>query len=347
MAYRSSVVAGRLCSAAAGRLPLHVGTDCSGLGAVLIALQSLEVAFRHVFASEIDHVAIQQLFGTFLPEVFFLDVFSRRSDQTPCVDVYCCGFPCQPFSQAGRRTGFGSSTVAGSGHIFFHILDYIRGVNPRLFILENVEGLEFCNDGECFRTILRALYDLVEYNIYWSLLNTKDYGVPQNRARYFFVGILRTFDEGTFCFPQAMPCPPLASFLEPRMRRPTWQDLPGSGNAAHNVVSGLQAIVAMGHSPFDEPWVVDCDSSHAFSSVRHNVSPCLTRCRSRGYWLTSHGRRMTMQEQMRLQGIPVDHDVHVAAADFCKLLGNSISINVLRSILRSALPAARLWDFQL
>ena len=188
MAYRSSVAAGRLCSVAAGRLPLHVGTDCSGLGAVLIALQSLGVAFRHVFASEIDHVAIQQLFGTFSPEVFFLDVFSRSVAQIPCVDVYCCGFPCQPFSQAGHRTGFGSSTVAGSGQIVFQILNYIRAAKPRLFILENVEGLEFCSDGECFIAILRALYDLVEYNIYWSLLNTKDYGVPQNRARFFLCG---------------------------------------------------------------------------------------------------------------------------------------------------------------
>ncbi|EMF2334176.1 DNA (cytosine-5-)-methyltransferase [Listeria monocytogenes] len=102
------------------------------------------------------------------------------------VDVICGGFPCQSFSIAGKRLGFEETR----GTLFFEIARAAKQIQPRYLFLENVKGLLSHNKGETFATILTALHEL-GYDAEWRVLNSKNYGVPQNRERVFVIGHLR------------------------------------------------------------------------------------------------------------------------------------------------------------
>ncbi len=102
------------------------------------------------------------------------------------VDVICGGFPCQAFSIAGKRLGFAETR----GTLFFEIARFAKEIQPQYLFLENVKGLLNHDGGNTFRTILSTL-DELGYDAEWQVLNSKDYGVPQNRERVFIVGHLR------------------------------------------------------------------------------------------------------------------------------------------------------------
>ena len=103
------------------------------------------------------------------------------------VDIICGGFPCQAFSIAGKRKGFLDKT---RGTLFFEIARAAKEIQPPLLFLENVKGLLSHDKGRTFRTILSTL-DELGYDAEWQVLNSKDYGVPQNRERVFIIGHLR------------------------------------------------------------------------------------------------------------------------------------------------------------
>ena len=103
------------------------------------------------------------------------------------VDIICGGFPCQAFSIAGKRKGFLDET---RGTLFFEIARAAKEIKPSLLFLENVKGLLSHDQGRTFRTILSTL-DELGYDAEWQLLNSKDFGVPQNRERVFIIGHLR------------------------------------------------------------------------------------------------------------------------------------------------------------
>ena len=102
------------------------------------------------------------------------------------VDVICGGFPCQAFSIAGKRKGFEDTR----GTLFFEIARFASILRPRLLFLENVKGLLNHDRGDTFETILSAL-DELGYDAEWQVLNSKNFGVPQNRERVFIIGHLR------------------------------------------------------------------------------------------------------------------------------------------------------------
>ena len=319
---------------------MHVGTDCTGLGAICIALQALRVAFRHIFGSEIDDAARRQT--AVVPEIFYRDVCARSCRDPPCVDVYVCGFPCQPFSQAGLGRGF----LEDRGQVFFHIYRYIKYKQPRSFILENVQGLESAQSGECFRQILLMLWSLETYNIWFDLLDTREHGVPHSRPRWYFVGILASEDRGTFQMPAPIPCPSIERFLQPRLGRPSDQDLPPTSQsvARLNVMCTLHELRLQGRDPLEECWLIDCDSSHGRSGFMLECSPCITRSRARGHWITNRGRRLSTAEAMSLQGIRCGIALQTTEVQFCQILGNSMSVNILERLLCRLLPAVGLWE---
>jgi DNA (cytosine-5)-methyltransferase 1 len=102
------------------------------------------------------------------------------------IDIICGGFPCQAFSVAGKRGGFDDTR----GTLFFEIARFAKQIKPRFLFLENVKGLLSHDQGNTFGTILNTL-DELGYDTEWQVLNSKDFGVPQNRERVFIIGHLR------------------------------------------------------------------------------------------------------------------------------------------------------------
>ena len=124
-------------------------------------------------------------------EVEFHDITKVRNEEwrqfRGKVDLICGGFPCQAFSIAGKRRGFLDET---RGTLFFEIARAAKEIKPPLLLLENVKGLLSHDKGRTFRTILSTL-DELGYDAEWQVLNSKDFGVPQNRERVFIIGHLR------------------------------------------------------------------------------------------------------------------------------------------------------------
>ena len=102
------------------------------------------------------------------------------------VDIICGGFPCQAFSIAGHRRGFEDTR----GTLFFEIARFASILRPKYLFLENVRGLLDHDGGATFETIIRTL-DELGYDVEWQVLNSKNFGVPQNRERVFIIGHLR------------------------------------------------------------------------------------------------------------------------------------------------------------
>lgn len=111
------------------------------------------------------------------------------------VDAICGGFPCQAFSIAGNRRGFEDTR----GTLFFEIARFASILKPKYLFLENVKGLLNHDKGNTFEVILSAL-DELGYDVEWQVLNSKDFGVPQNRERVFIIGHLRG-ERGRKIFP--------------------------------------------------------------------------------------------------------------------------------------------------
>jgi len=173
---------------------LRVSTDCSGIGSPEQALKNLKTQYSVVFSCEKDKYARQTYLANFNPGKVFEDMTTRdNSDPELYSDLYIAGIPCQAFSLAGKRLG----ELDPRGLLFYNFYDYVKKQQPKAFIIENVKGLKSDNNGKTFRTWLDLLSDTVNYqyqiphedsllyNIHHTVLNSKDFGVPQNREREY------------------------------------------------------------------------------------------------------------------------------------------------------------------
>lgn len=136
---------------------------------------------------EIDSAAGRSycaLFGT-SGEWFCADAREADPAAMPHFDLLCGGFPCQSFSIAGRRGGFGDTR----GTLFFELSRLAEARHPRYLLFENVPGLLHHDGGRTFAAILHAL-DGLGYGVEWQVLDSKDFGVPQARRRVYIVGYL-------------------------------------------------------------------------------------------------------------------------------------------------------------
>lgn len=136
--------------------------------------------------SEIDRYAIEIYQKHFPSHRNYGDIRTINPKEIPDFDLLVGGFPCQSFSVAGKRKGFKDTR----GTLFFEIARIVAAKRPKLLLLENVKGLLSHRQGRTFGTILSTL-DELGYDLQWEVLNSKNFGVPQNRERVFIVGHLR------------------------------------------------------------------------------------------------------------------------------------------------------------
>ena len=136
--------------------------------------------------SEIDKYSIQTYEKNFKGVKNYGDATQIRPEELPDFDMLCGGFPCQAFSIAGKRGGFTDTR----GTLFFDIARILKVKRPKLILLENVKGLLNHEEGKTFSTIIQTLEEL-GYRTQWMVLNSKFFGVPQNRERVFIIGSLR------------------------------------------------------------------------------------------------------------------------------------------------------------
>ena len=134
--------------------------------------------------SEIDKYA-DQIYQKHFGGRNYGDATKINAKELPDFELLVGGFPCQAFSVAGKRAGFNDTR----GTLFFDIARICKEKRPQHLVLENVKGLLSHDSGKTFQTILGVLADL-GYFVEWQVLNSKYFGVPQNRERVFIVGHL-------------------------------------------------------------------------------------------------------------------------------------------------------------
>jgi DNA (cytosine-5)-methyltransferase 1 len=164
----------------------------SGIGGFRLGLERAgHTCVGHV---EIDKFAQQSYNAIHKPredEFFHADITTIGDDELQDlkqrgIDIITGGFPCQSFSIAGHRKGFEDTR----GTLFFDIAKLAKEIQPKYLFLENVKGLLNHDKGDTFEVILRTL-DEIGYDAEWQVLNSKHFGVPQNRERVFIIGHLR------------------------------------------------------------------------------------------------------------------------------------------------------------
>lgn len=168
----------------------------AGIGGLRLGLeracQKFEIKPECVFTSEIDKYACEVYRKNFPndnhnPQNDVRELKGSNLKKLDRFDILLAGFPCQAFSIAGKKKGFADTR----GTLFFDIERILAAKKPHAFILENVKGLKRHKSGETLATILHVLRSKLGYvNTDSVILNSKDFGVPQNRERIYIVGSL-------------------------------------------------------------------------------------------------------------------------------------------------------------
>lgn len=208
----------------------------SGIGAFEKALENLNIPHEVVAYCEIDKYASKSYSiihdipeDKNLHDVTKVDFLSV--EDTP--DLITYGFPCQDISCSGKQKGFvdenGNRTRSG---LFFEALRIIEDYQPKFAIAENVKALVTDKFAEEFRIVLESLEE-AGYNNYWSVLNLKDYGLPQVRERVIIVSIRKDIDKG-FSFPDPIP-------LTLRLKDTLDEDVDEKYYLSDEIAAGLEA----------------------------------------------------------------------------------------------------------
>jgi DNA (cytosine-5)-methyltransferase 1 len=190
---------------------IKIATVCSGIGSPEQALKELNIDHTISFACEIDKYARQTYLANFSPNMMLTDMTKEQwIGEQYYADLIVAGLPCQSFSLAGKRLGENDPR----GILFFDFYRYVKNQRPKYFIIENVKGLISDNAGKTFQNWVQLLGqsmnthynifnhdDSLLYNLHFKVLNSKDFGLPQNRERVFLVGI-RNDLPSTFRFPK-------------------------------------------------------------------------------------------------------------------------------------------------
>ncbi len=329
-----------------------LGTDFSGLCAPSLALKQLRVDHSYAFACDIEPSCRKVLAHCHGPELIYPNIEDRDSNTTPKCHLYLSGFPCQAFSSLGLRLG--TRDLQRRGLLVAHSLDYINVQRPVVCIMENVADM-LAPRNQQLHDLATTTLTSIGYIIGEAVLNTADFGLPQQRRRWFLLAIRQDClrmpsTDLSHLFPAPVNyCIRLDRIVTP-LPADKFKMLPqGNTKSAKlwraNVRKAYEKTI--GANPFRVPVVVDMKSSHRFTSHGVNQAPCLTRqrCYGMGYWCSFKGGVLNCTEMAMLQGIPETFDWEGAGISECQyggMIGNSMSVNVLTCLLPEVLYAANL-----
>lgn len=168
----------------------------SGIGGISAGFIQANKNFVTVFANDADKYCKQTYDSNHNIKLTLGNIQTLDINGIPDFDVFCGGFPCQPFSLAGDKKGFDDSR----GQVFFDIIKILKIKKPACIFLENVKNLVTHDKKNTFNTIKKELENL-GYTLNFKVLNSCDYGnVPQNRERIYIIGFLNS--DVCFEFPE-------------------------------------------------------------------------------------------------------------------------------------------------
>ena len=267
------------------------------------------------------------------------DITQVKEEDIPSFDICLAGFPCQAFSIAGKKQGFHDDYKGRCrGTLFFDVARICAYHKPKVIFCENVKGLTIHDHGNTFRVITETLEEL-GYNVYSQVLNSKDFGVPQNRERIYVVAFRKDIDSSGFGFPVATnPNTKIRDIMEKdtvsvkyylsdvymESLRKHKARHESKGNGFGYVIRGQDEVagaIVCGGMGKERNLIID-DRLTDFTPVTH----------IKGEVNREGIRKMTPREWARLQGFPDTYELPLADVHSYKQLGNSVSVPVIEAI---------------
>lgn len=306
----------------------------AGIGGFRMAMQRL--GGRCVFSSEWDEQA-QHTYMLNYGEVPFGDITkeSTKARIPDGFDILCAGFPCQAFSQAGKKRGFEETR----GTLFFDVAEIIRRKRPRAFFLENVKGLLVHDKGNTIKTILRVLREDLNYYVPDpQVVNAMNFGVPQHRERVYIVGFRKDQKVKEFAYPEPMDT--TKTFADVKEK-----DCPSvkywlSTQYINTLVAHKERHAAKGNG-FGYEIIKDNEVANAIVVggmgrernlvIDNRLSDFTPVTKIKGEVNHEGVRRMTPREWARLQGYPDSFIIGVADSSAYKQFGNSVAVPAIEA----------------
>lgn len=311
---------------------LKVAELFAGVGGFTLGFKNAG-GFKTVYANDFDTWCKKTYDGYFGEGAMDLrDIQAVHESEIPDCDIITAGFPCQPFSKIGKLHGFADAR----GTLFWDVLRILKAKQPKAFILENVANLVKHDKGNTFERIRDGLENELGYHVYYKVLNTKDFGVPQDRKRIYMVGFK---DDLAFSFPEPvvldrfvgniLETEPVHDFyymsqkymdgLEKHRER---HQQKGHG-FGYRVLdpNGISTTCVVGNMGRERNLIQDVPRPGAVGRTGSPVN-------------RAGIRKLTVREYARLQGFPDDYNFSDKVTVAYRQIGNAVSVPVAEAVAR-------------
>lgn len=315
----------------------------AGIGGIRLGF---DYAFKNeietVFVSEWDEYA-QKTYRANFDDPFEIagDITKINEKDIPDFDICLAGFPCQAFSLAGKRLGFNDDYKGlCRGTLFMDVARICEYHKPKVIFCENVKGLTIHDHGKTFKVITQT-FESLGYKIFYKILNSKDFGVPQNRERIYIVCFRNDVAPVNFEFPEAQekkvclrdvldeaPVPSKYylsdTYVETLKRHKARHQALGHGFGYEiRDLNGIAGTIVCGGMGKERNLIIDT-REHSMTPTTHIKGD-----------INGQGiRKLTPREWCRLQGFPDDFKLPLADTHMYKQFGNSVTVPVIEAIAK-------------
>ena len=348
---------------------IRLGTSFSGIGAIEHAFKRLGLNYEIMFAGDIDEDCKKSYFANYsiLPDRWHSDIHDFDATRFfGGIDLFVGGAPCQAFSMRGKRGGFDDTR----GTLFREFARIVMECKPKVFIFENVRGMLNHNHGHTWATIKKTFEDDCNYQIYFQVLNGRNYGIPQSRERLFCIGFL---NETEFKYPAPIPLGDTSvyEFLDREFDNKYFLKQKGVNfvsrklnyEKSYTQINGqimlcqkrnqqfnwhgdfvFHPVLSLSDGDSCEEALFDVNKLETSYYINGELNKYAIIPKSNSQWRMSPGtgdfsgygrfRKLTPRECLRLMGFDDSFNIVVPDTTAYKQSGNSIIVNVLMALLR-------------
>lgn len=320
----------------------------AGIGGIRMGFdRAFKKNIETVFVSEWDEYA-QKTYKKNFHDDFEIagDITKIDEKDIPAFDICLSGFPCQAFSMAGKHMGFDDDYKGMSrGTLFQDVVRICEYHKPKVIFCENVKGLTIHDKGRTFK-VIKGAFEQIGYKVFDKILNSKDFGVPQNRERIYIVAFRNDIAPDEFIFPEGkakktcirdiMEDAPVPSkyylsetYMETLRKHRARHEAAGHGfGYVIRDLDDISGTIVCGGMGREGNLIID--------SREHSMVPTT---HIKGEINKDDIRKMTPREWARLQGFPEDFSWDLADVHMYKQFGNSVTVNVIEAIAKKILQA--------
>ena len=302
----------------------------AGVGSPHFAFKRLNIPYQCIGFSEIEKSAIK-IYSQNHQSFFYGDITKIDPNKLPYFNFFTGGFPCQAFSTAGS----GKGELDTRGTLFHDIIRICKVKKPENILLENVKGLISKRHQHTFQTIIKSLQN-IGYNVHWELLNSKDYGTPQNRERVWIYATTKDIPLFFKLAPNVYTVEPMELYLDKKPDKSLYktQEQIQKGKQLGRLIDLYEKEYSKDQYYFGDLYNKSIKKiSPTLAEVHHNLIRVIEPMKNNEYQV----RKLSIAEHYRLMGFK-DGEINwgnESYANACNRAANGWDINVCTQIIKN------------